>query len=68
MAKQLSLEDSFEQLDDIIASLESGKLSLEDSFKKYNEGMKLVQNCVGQLDQVEKKIMILNGNQEEEGE
>lgn len=68
MEKQVSLEESFEQLDGIIEALESGKLSLEDSFKQYNDGIKLVQNCVEQLDQVEKKIIILNGEMGNEDE
>ena len=39
MAKKLSIEESFEQLDTIIGSLQQGDLSLEESFQKYEEGM-----------------------------
>lgn len=42
-AKKMSLEECFEGLDDIIVDLQSGELSLEDSFKKYEEGMKLIK-------------------------
>ena len=39
----MSLEECFESLDDIILELQSGELSLEDSFKKYEDGMKLIK-------------------------
>lgn len=64
MAKQETMEKSFEKMDQIIEQLGRGDISLEDSFKLYQEGMKLVKNCNAQLDKVEKKIMVLN----EEGE
>lgn len=67
MAKQANLEESFDKLDEIIASLEKGDISLEDSFQLYNEGMKLIKNCNAQLDKVEKQIIILNENEEDNG-
>ena len=63
MAKQLSIEESFEQLDEIIANLEKGELSLEKSFQLYNDGVKLIKNCNTQLEKVEKQIIILNENE-----
>ena len=60
MAKAQTLEQSFEKLEQIIGNLENGDVSLEDSFKLYNEGMKLIQNCNQQLDKLEKKIVVLN--------
>lgn len=64
MAKQETIEEAFEKMDQIIEQLGKGDISLEDSFKLYNDGIKLVQNCNAQLDKVEKKIILLN----EEGE
>lgn len=55
MAKAQTLEQSFEKLEQIIGNLENGDVSLEDSFKLYNEGMKLIQNCNQQLDKDGKK-------------
>ncbi len=66
MAKKESLEESFVKLDEIINSLESGELSLEDSFKMYNDGIKLVKNCNAQLDKVEKQIIVLNEDGDED--
>ena len=68
MAKAQTLEQSFETLEQIIGNLENGDVSLEDSFKLYNEGMKLIQNCNQQLDKVEKKIVVLNQKEGDEDE
>ena len=68
MAKAQTLEQSFEKLEQIIGNLENGDVSLEDSFKLYNEGMKLSQNCNQQLDKVEKKIVVLNQKEGDEDE
>lgn len=68
MAKAQTLEQSFEKLEQIIGNLENEDVSLEDSFKLYNEGMKLIQNCNQQLDKVEKKIVVLNQKEGDEDE
>ena len=68
MAKAQTLEQSFEKLEPILGNLENGDVSLEDSFKLYNEGMKLIQNCNQQLDKVEKKIVVLNQKEGDEDE
>ena len=68
MAKAQTLEQSFEKLEQIIGNLENRVVSLEDSFKLYNEGMKLIQNCNQQLDKVEKKIVVLNQKEGDEDE
>lgn len=68
MAKAQTLEQSFEKLEQIIGNLENGDVSLEDSFKLYNEGMKLIQNCNQQLDKAEKKIVVLNQKEGDEDE
>lgn len=68
MAKAQTLEQSFEKLEQIIGNLENGDVSLADSFKLYNEGMKLIQNCNQQLDKVEKKIVVLNQKEGDEDE
>ena len=68
MAKAQTLEQSFEKLEQMIGNLENGDVSLEDSFKLYNEGMKLIQNCNQQLDKVEKKIVVLNQKEGDEDE
>ena len=64
MAKKIILEESFEQLEMIIAELEKGDMTLEDSFKKYEEGMKLIKNCSKSIDRVEKKLIVLENGEE----
>lgn len=58
--KKMTLEQSFESLDNIIGQLQDGELTLEESFKMYEEGMKLVKNCNDALDKVEKKLIVVD--------
>ena len=62
MPKKISIEEAFERMDEIIEQMQSGELSLEDSFKKYEEGMKLVKTCSESIDKVEKKLITLENN------
>lgn len=64
MAKKASLEESFEQLETIIEQMKTGDMTLEDSFKKYEEGMKLIKNCSNSIDRVEKKLIVLENGEE----
>ena len=41
--KEISLEESFEKLDEMLNELESPDISLEESFRVYQEGMKLLR-------------------------
>lgn len=58
--KKMTLEQSFECLDSVIRQLQGGELTLEESFKKYEEGMKLIKNCNDAIDKVEKKLFVVN--------
>lgn len=62
--KELTLEESFAQLDKMIEALESRDISLEDSFKTYQSGMELLKNCNEKIDTVEKKMQVINENGE----
>ncbi len=59
--KNLSLEESFQKLEEIVGKMEQEDISLEDSFALYNEGMKVLKDCNDSIDTVEKKLMLLNG-------
>ncbi|MBE9504521.1 MAG: exodeoxyribonuclease VII small subunit [Proteobacteria bacterium] len=59
MAKD-SFEKDLENLEDIVARLESEEVSLEDSMKLYEEGVKLARLCSEKLDKAEKKVEILS--------
>lgn len=55
-----SLEQLFAGLEDVIGHLEQENLSLEKSFELYNQGMTLLKKCNQSIDEVEKKVLILD--------
>ena len=63
-----SIEEIFEELDQIMEKMEAADTSLEDSFTFYEAGMKLVRACGEKIDKEEKKIMVLQGGQETDGD
>lgn len=64
MAKEQTLDQSFEKLEEMIGKLEQEDISLEESFKLYKEGMKLITSCNDKIDKVEKEVLKLNENGE----
>lgn len=61
----LTIEETFEELDNLLDMLEQSDNSLEESFRYFERGMKLVRQCSSQIDKVEKQIFMLS---EEEGQ
>ena len=68
--EKVSLEEALEKLDETIAKLQSEDVSLEESFELYKMGMDYVKFCTETIDQVEKKVLMLNqeGKLDELGE
>ena len=58
--KELSLEEAFDQIEEVISHLETEEITLEQSFQEYNRGMKLLQHCNATIDRVEKKVLQIN--------
>ena len=54
--KAISFEKSLARLEEIVAGMESGTLSLDDMIAQFEEGQKLLSFCSGKLDEVERKI------------
>lgn len=54
-----TIEDNFEELENIIAKMQSEEITLEKSFELYNKGLGLVQNCNSQIEKIEKQIKII---------
>ena len=52
--QELSLEEAFAQIEDVIAHLETEEITLEEAFQEYNRGMRLLQHCNSAIDRVEK--------------
>lgn len=58
--QELSLEEAFVQIEEVIAHLETEEITLEQSFQEYNKGMLLLKHCNATIDQVEKKVLQIN--------
>ena len=58
--KKLTLEEAFEQIEEVLTKLGDTGVSLDDSFAAYEQGTKLLKYCNDHLDQVEKRMMVLN--------
>lgn len=58
--EKLSLEEAFEQIEEVISSLEDEEITLEQSFREYHKGMKLLHYCNETIDKVEKKVLRIN--------
>ncbi|MBR3539661.1 MAG: exodeoxyribonuclease VII small subunit [Eubacterium sp.] len=55
----ISIEEAFARLEEIIHSLEDPKTSLRDAMTYYEEGVKLLAMSQETLDGVEKELKIL---------
>ncbi len=60
----LSYEQAFKALEQIVASMESGQLSLEDALDAYKRGNMLLEHCQKSLAAVEQQVKILNDRQQ----
>lgn len=54
--KELNIESSLDRLESIVTKMESGEASLEQSLILFEEGMKLIEGCQGQLKKAEQKV------------
>lgn len=52
----LSFEARLEALEEVVAELESGDLSLDDMIRRYEQGMELVGSCQRQLAEAELRV------------
>ena len=57
--QSLTFEAAMARLEEIVADLESGKLSLEESLKKFEEGITLGKTCRDFLDRADLRIRTL---------
>lgn len=65
--KKENLEQKFQALEEVIEKLEGEDVTLEQSFDLYNKGMTLLKNCTRMIDEVEKKVLVLDENGETHG-
>ncbi len=57
--KNINLEKSLADLEDLVEELETGDLPLEKAMKKFEEGIKLTRSCQKALKDAEQKVEIL---------
>ena len=57
--KTMSFEDSLKRLEEIVAGLEKGDVSLGDSMALFTEGSALVKRCTEMLDEAEQQVVKL---------
>lgn len=62
--KELTIEESFAEIETILNKLESNEVTLEDSFLLYQSGMKQIKHCNDLMNTVEQKVQMLNSNGE----
>ena len=68
MPKARTFEDDIKELEEIVASLESGDAPLDEAVALFEKGMKLSKKCHERLDTAEQKIKILTENSDGEVE
>jgi exodeoxyribonuclease VII small subunit len=57
--KTLSFEAALAELEQVVADMEAGKLSLEESLAAYKRGAELLQLCRGRLDEAQQQVRVL---------
>ena len=55
----MDFEKKLDCLEEIVAKMESGELSLEESLKSFEEGIKISRECYKQLGEAEQKVKVL---------
>lgn len=61
-----SLEENFLEIEQILEQMDNPEVSLDDSFLLYQQGVKRLKSSNILLDEVEKKMQILNADGEPE--
>ena len=57
--KKIDFESSMQRLEEIVATLEKGKVGLDESMKLYEEAISLARDCNVALENAEQKVKIV---------
>ena len=57
--KTVDFESAMAELQQIVADMEAGKLSLEDSLTAYKRGAELLSFCRGRLEDAQQQVSVL---------
>ncbi|WP_035013412.1 exodeoxyribonuclease VII small subunit [Catenovulum agarivorans] len=62
--ENMSLEESIQELEQLVERMDSGQQTIEDALKQYERGVALVRASQQKLQQAEQKIRILQQKDE----
>jgi len=65
-AKEKKFEDELKDLEEVVARIDSGELTLEDSIAAFEQGVALIRALNKRLDAAERKIEMLTRNARDE--
>ena len=57
--ENLSFEESLSELENIVADLEQGEVTLDNALKQFERGIRLVRQSQSKLEQAQQKVSIL---------
>ena len=57
--EEMTMEQAFDALQELLDRMDGEELPLEESFKLYEQGLKLVRACHDKLDTIEKQLIVL---------
>ncbi|MCH9755719.1 MAG: exodeoxyribonuclease VII small subunit [Gammaproteobacteria bacterium] len=67
MTKPAQFEKSIQALEQVVAALEKGDVSLDDALKQFEKGIQLTRTCQTLLTEAEQKIeQLMNQNSPKE--
>ncbi len=58
--KEQSLEEAFQELEEMIEKMQQRDVTLEETFALYEQGIRKLKFCNQKIDRVEKKMLLLN--------
>ena len=60
-----TIEDKFDELDELLNKMDDDNLPLEESFELYNKGLELIKDCNKRIEKVENELTILDKGENE---
>ncbi len=60
-----TIEDKFDELDELLNKMDDENLPLEESFELYNKGLELIKDCNKRIEKVENELTILDKGENE---
>ncbi len=61
-SESLNFESAMSELENLVAKIEAGNLSLEESLKEFEKGIKLSRVCQKALTSAEQRVKVLSGD------